>query len=167
MFRITRTLKPLNFDLNAYKRTLEIELKEALARSAFQWLVTATGLIPVWSGASHGTFADLAQAIGFVQSIAPASTAPGDQSALGKAVSDGNFVADITSGLFYFSYSTELPHLVYNEYNNANQSPDPTLRHRLLNPGPYNFQIAAREAYEKEIRSFVPPNPFTYLSLGK
>jgi hypothetical protein len=167
MFRITKTLKPINFDFSAYKRQLEDELSESLARAAFQWLVTATGLIPVWSGASHGTFSDLANAIGFVQTIEPAATAPADESRYGKALSDGNFVADVNKGLFYFEYSTELPHLVYNEYNNANVSPDPTLRHRLINPGPYHFQIAARQAYEQEIKNFVPPNPFIYVSLGK
>lgn len=167
MFKFSKTLRPLVFDLEAYRRQLEREVQEVLARAAFQWIVTATGIIPVWSGASHGTFLDLAQAIGYNLSISPSRTSPTNESAAGRAVSDGDFVVNAATGQFYFSYSTDLPHLVYNEYNNANEDPDPGLRSQLLQPGPYNFQVAARQAYEQEIRSFTPPNPFNQLRLGK
>lgn len=160
MFKMKSGLRSLQIDVEKYKTALAEDAAEKLAQAALQWITEATGIIPVWSGASHGTFLPLASEIGFSIPIDPEVSSRID---MGANASKGDIVIDRNQGAFYFTYETSLPHLVYNEYNNANIVPDDTLFGKLRKPGPYDFQVAARRAFETEIRNFRLPDPFQFL----
>src|SRR6476620_8661382 len=129
--RISATLRAPRVDFSKYRKALQEVLGDAIAQAAFQWLGATTAVIPVWSGASMATFQPLASAIGFSLSVSPVSFA--DRVNLGLSNATGEITADANTGNFTFKYSTTLAHLIYNEFNNANISPDPTLFSRLLN----------------------------------
>jgi hypothetical protein len=135
-------------NVQGYVNTLSEELADALSRAAFEYIGAATAEIPVWSGASHATFLHLAREIGFNLSIPEANNAPRRVS-YGLRNSSGSFEADRAAGRFSFTYETHLKHLVYNEFNNANIDPDPGLFAQLLDPGPYEFQAAGRNAVSR------------------
>lgn len=151
----------LEFDIERYKQALADAAAEAVQQAALLWLLEATGIIPVWSGASHGTFLPIADALGIPLPIDPEVTS---RIQLGRSKSDGEFEIDVQGGKYFFSYKTELEHLIYNEYNDANSNPDATLFSKLRKPGPYGFQIAAQKAFESEIRTFRPPDPFLFVT---
>ncbi len=143
--------------LEAYRKVVSEQLTEALTQAAFEWIGAATAEIPVWSGASHATFLHLAREIGFDLAISQAPNAPRRVS-LGLRTSTGSFEADSKRGVFSFTYETNLKHLVYNEYNNANIDPDPGLLGQLLTPGPYDFQGHARHAFFDVVRGVHLPD---------
>lgn len=155
--RLTADLQKAVVDLPKAVKTLADEFIAALAESAFQWIQTATSIIPVWSGASHATFLLLAREIGFTLSIDTANNAPRRVN-YGLNNSSGSFSADATVGRFEWTYETKLPHLVYNESHNANAAPDPGLFSQLLTPGPYQFQAAGEQVLLKTISTLdLPP----------
>lgn len=162
--RITATLQVPRINLPQYKKRLGEDMTAALTEAAFDWIQATTAQIPVWSGASHATFLHLSRSIGFQLSISPASRAPRRVN-YGLQNSDGSFTVDVNAGRFQFDYSTTLKHLIYNEYNNANLDPDPGLLSRLLNPGPYQFQNAGREAFLRSIRGAALPDPRPFIKV--
>ena len=151
-------------NLSAYRRALHQQLSEATAEAAYAWLSAATPGIPTWSGASRGTFLPLAREAGFRLSIDPVVQTDINT---GESASTGTIEADSTTGLYRFTYTTLLEHLIYNEYNNANRNPDRTLFFRLRNPGPYRFQDKGRAAYFKVARSTRLPNPFGFIRVKR
>lgn len=136
----------------------------AITHAAFEYVMATTALIPVWSGASHATFLHLSRAIGFQLSITQQPNAPRRVN-YGLRNSSGSFEADVNAGIFSFEYETHLRHLIYNEYNNANLTPDPGLFFRLLQPGPYNFQEAGREAVLRSFRDLELPDPRPFIKI--
>lgn len=154
--KLKATLPTPRLDLSSYLTELNEILSDAIALAAFEWVNAATAEIPVWSGASHATFLKLASTVGLTISIDNAANAPRRVS-YGLANSKGEMNIDAAKGRFEFMYQTSLKHLVYNEYNNANISPDPGLLSQLINPGPYGFQNTAREAFLRSIRSVSLP----------
>ena len=155
--RLTGTLQVPRLNIAAYKKRLAEDMIDALTQAAFEWIQAATAEIPVWSGASHATFLELSREIGFQLQISQPGTAP-NRVAYGTKHGDGDFISDANTGIFSFKYETDLKHLVYNEFNNANLTPDPGLFGRLLNPGPYHFQETARAAYLRAIRGVGLPD---------
>mgnify|MGYP000440742308 CR=1 FL=1 len=153
-----------SFDLGKYRTVLAEELSGAIAAGAFAWIGAATAQIPVWSGASHATFLHVARDIGFQLSISAKSNAP-NRTALGQGSSSGGVDADASDGRVSFHYETHLKHLVYNEYNNANATPDPGLFAQLLTPGPYDFQTVATEAYLQATRGVSLPDPRRFIKI--
>jgi len=125
-------------------------MKAVISRGLMEWLEAVLAEIPVWSGASRATFVKLAQQIGYGLPVAPAATATGeriDRTWMGVTQSDGRLTADKETGEYTFTYSTTLPWLIWNEYHNANVEPDPSLFYRLIDPGPYNFQVVGARAF--------------------
>lgn len=155
--KIKATFQVPRLNLTSYIVALSETLSDALAQAAFEWINAATAEIPVWSGASHGTFLRLAQAIDFNLQIDSKSNAP-RRVGYGQRNSDGGLDIDAAKGRFKFMYETSLKHLVYNEYNNANIDPDPGLLSQLLDPGPYDFQTTAAEAFLSSTRSVTLPD---------
>jgi hypothetical protein len=134
-------------NLARYRELLQARLIETLKQAAVKYLqATAMNKVPVWSGASRATFSKLAQEAEFELSIAIASGAP-DRIAWGDSQGVGLFETG-TPGLVSFTYSTTLPHLIINEYNNANTFARPTggFYFHLIHPGPYHFQEAGQQA---------------------
>jgi len=142
-------------DVAAYRNALDGHMKHAIAQGLAEWLEAVLAEIPVWSGASRATFVKLAQQIGYNLPVAPVAVEAAhglfteriDRTWMGMTQSDGKLTADKETGEYTFTYSTTLPWLIWNEYHNANVEPDPTLFYRLLEPGPYNFQVTGARAF--------------------
>jgi len=136
------------FNLAGYKKILDKQMRELIARGLAAWLEAVVAEVPVWSGASRATFLKVASQIDYPVPVD--GRAPGrDRTAIGQAESKGELVADIESGLYTFIYGTNLPWLIWNEYHDATVEPDPikgcTLP--LLKPGPYQFQVKGMAAF--------------------
>lgn len=159
--RFKATFKLPTLNLRTWNLEVQTRMSSALERGVIAWLGAATAPIPVWSGASLGTFRPLAQRVNFVLSIAP--TRLGSQKGLGAAAgesqSTGRFFGDAKKGQFFAEYSTKLEHLIFNEFADANQGGDPKVFSRLRNPGPYNFQVAGVRAFQQEISGLRIPLP--------
>lgn len=149
---IRAVFKAPRLNLAKYRRKLHEQLTRALVESCQVWLTAAVGL-PIWSGASVATFTPLASHVAFALAPTPVGGAP-NRVAIGIANGSAEFEAGTgRPGLYTFTYSTTLPHLIVNEYHNANLFLGPNGPYfHLKNPGPYHFQKKAEQAF----RSFVP-----------
>lgn len=142
-------------DIDGYLDALRQEMFDAMLLGIYAYLDTVTGIVPVWSGASRATFLHLAREVGYPLSAAPVTGAP-TRVSLGISHSSGEFKNELQDLKIEFTYSTDLPWLVYNEYHNANITPDPGLISGLIQPGPYGFQEAGKEAFEKHLANAFP-----------
>lgn len=129
-------------NLEAYRKILHQYMLEAISQAISVWLDAVLMEIPVWSGASRATFAKLAQVISYNIPIAPVVAS---RVGVGMGESAGGLETD--RGQYVFHYSTSLPWLIWNEYNNANVNPDPSLFYRVIKEGPYNFQMKGSLAF--------------------
>lgn len=157
------TFHLVEIDKALWLKKLKEEAAEKLAQMAVQYIVSATETIPKWSGASHMTFLALAREVSFSVDTSSVSVTPFWDSIVARNRSqasrgnEGSIEIDERKGRFVFTYATELPHLVYNESNNANSSPDQYLMVGLRQPGPYGFADKAVEAAFKDIKVELPP----------
>jgi len=149
---ISATFHAPRVNFARFRQSLHEQLSEALAQAATVWLqATATEIVPVWSAASRATFSPLASHVGYVLALSPVADAP-NRIDLGIANGTGTFETDASQGLYRFTYSTTLPHLIINEYYNANTFINPNTGmpyFRLRNPGPYHFQEAGQRAFRE------------------
>ena len=159
--KATFKVPTLNFD--RFKNKVHQELSDAIAYGAFEWINAAVSKIPVWSGASHATFLQLAKAIGFHLSINPVAAIKDTN--LGIEYGFGDFTTDMSTGKYSFEYATTLEHLIFNEYQNANGGADPNVFYRLKDPGPYGFQEFANEAFKKAVAEVHLPSFLPYLKM--
>lgn len=159
--KFTGTLKSFRLDMRAYKSVLHEHLSEQIAHAAFLWLNAVLSQIPVWSGASHATFLRLAREVGYDLAIQPrvVSRIP-----YGQRHGDGEVIADPGKGEYVFRFETSLAHLIHNEFNNANVTPDPTLFAQLIQPGPYGFQQIGVKVFQEFAKTVRLPNPWGSLS---
>jgi len=155
VFKMSAILQEVDIDIGLYERQLRAALAENITRAAFEYVNAALTVIPVWSGASQATFTEIAQAISLPLAIANRPGAP-NRTQLGQGLSSGEL--DTTGTSVSFVYETALPHLIYNEFNNANTNPDRSLFSQLIQPGPYGFRQIASSAAEAITQSFVGPN---------
>lgn len=155
--KFTGTLKAPRINFGAYRRRLQEVLGEAIAQAAFEWLGATTEAIPTWSGASRATFSHLASAVGLSLSIAP--IARENRVGLGLLHSTGTITTDAEKGHFFFKYSTNLEHLIFNEFNNGNVGAGPGQFGKLKHPGPYRFQEKGAEAFNKVAKDVRLPDP--------
>jgi hypothetical protein len=163
--KMTCEFNLVKLNASAYKKDANKDLIEKLKNAVAFWIQTAISLIPVWSGASHGTFIKLAGKIGQTFSVSGGNGFPG---MLGPAYGSQQSQGRITTwgGAYIAEYSTTLWHLIYNEYNNANLNPrEGRVFSRLLHPGPYNFQAAANEAFRAHIQDIQMLSPWNYITL--
>jgi hypothetical protein len=156
------TLKSFRFNMQDYKERLHEHLSNEIAHAAFLWLNAVLMQIPVWSGASHATFLRLSRQVGYQLAIQPKVIS---RVSYGQRHGDGELVANPDKGLYTFTFETSLPHLVYNEFNNANITPDPALFSRLIQPGPYGFQQAGLKVFQEYAKTVRLPNPWVSLKV--
>jgi hypothetical protein len=156
------TLRSFKFDMSAYKQRLHEHLSDEIAHAAFVWLNAVLMEIPVWSGASHATFLRLSREVGYQLSIQPKAMS---RVGYGQRMGDGEVTADPVKGRYSFLYETTLPHLIYNEFNNANIVPDSTLFAKLKQPGPYYFQQRGLRAFLKHAEQVRLLNPWQFLKV--
>jgi len=140
-------------NLSRFQEAMHTRLSENLAQAGMVWLeATAEGRVPVWSGASRATFSPLASYVGYVLSLAPLNSAP-NRVQLGIDNGKATFEAGTQNPAVYsFSYSTTLPHLIVNEYHNANTFINPATGEpyfHLTWPGPYDFQGKGKRSFQK------------------
>ena len=146
MIKVSAIYQVPKINVTAYKRVLNDNFSKAIADAARVWLQATTVEIPVWSGASLATFAKLANDAGFsLGGLSPVFNAP-SRIGLGLSASQGSLEGNNSTATFKFIYATSLRHLIFNEFNNANSSPDSTLFGTLKNPGPYRFQQKGKAA---------------------
>ena len=134
-------------------------LKEAISQAVMEWLNAVLGLIPVWSGASRATFKKLASIIGMNVPVDMASVT--SREGIGESLSSGKVSFNDPPAVYTFEYSTELPWLIWNEYHNANEDPDPTKwppPAKLKRPGPYEFQQRGYLAFVQFAKTVVLPD---------
>jgi hypothetical protein len=147
--RFKATFQKPRVDMNKWRRELDSDIGTALELAVVAWLNAATAPIPAWSGASLGTFSELASRVNFALAIQP--TPLGAQMGLGasagRAASKGTLTNDPKTGLYQAEYSTSLEHLIFNEFNNANAGGDDKVFARLRNPGPYGFLSKGNAAF--------------------
>lgn len=156
--RFTGTLRTIVIDKTRFKRELDEELQEILAKSAFAWFNVAISIIPVWSGAAKSTFKPLADTLGFQLSVSPKITAP-DRRSLGESQGEGDFDIVPEKGRYFFKYSTSLDHLIFNEFN-ASAANDPNAFAPSSITGlPYGFQEQAQQAWQKVANTARLPAP--------
>lgn len=156
-FRATFAVPQVDF--RKYQVTLKREMSEKIYRAARKWLEAAltSHPIPVWSGASQATFLKLAATVNYSLFINPKVI---DRMGFGQARSAGYLDrGDSVPTSYTFTYKTDLPWLLWNEHNNANVNPDPTLLDSLKNPGPYNFQLHAYDAFKQFADTVRLPEP--------
>lgn len=161
--RFTGYLPGVRLDLDRYYKVLDLAMRDAIAKGAVAWLGAVTAKIPVWSGASQATLMPLASSLGFSLAISPVA-----KSRIGLGISNGSgeIHVDSSAGTYEFEYGTSLGYLIFNEFNNANEILGPSGRpyFHLKNPGPYHFQDAGQQAFEKEARDVYVPSPLDYLA---
>lgn len=154
--RFKFTGKTIGLDVDYYIRVMADYLEQELRTAAVAWLnATVLSVIPVWSGASAGTFIKLAQSVGFPLA------AQGGGARLGMSQSEGRLELRPHDGVFQMVYQSDLWHLVYNEHNDGNANKEQArVFYRLLQPGPYNFQALGAAAFLESIKGVTLPNPY-------
>lgn len=149
-------IRLLHLDVNACKRDIEKALTANLKEAVRAYLrAIIFNVVPVWSGASVATFMKLAAAVNQPLVIVPKVSS---RVGLGASRSTGALNVDMSKGEIKATYSTSLPHLIYNEFNNAN-----AVGYRLINPGPYRFQDKGAEAFKRIASQARLPNPYKHL----
>ncbi len=146
--KFSGTLATPQLNLSAYMNALHQHLTDAIQNAAREWLHATVVEVPVWSGASVATFLKLAAAVAFPLGASPIVGVM-SRVALGQGSSIGELNLDKAAGKYTFTYGTSLAHLIYNEFNNANTTPDATLFAHLHQPGPYNFQAKGKDAFDR------------------
>lgn len=164
MIRVKANLKTFEIRRAAYLSEVNRRFADLIQQAAHRWLRTVlmspngNGPIPIWSGASAATFTELAAAVAFPLGIVPSGSAP-NRIAFGTKHGQGQ-VNTNPGKTFSFKYETTLPHLIFNEFNNANQH-----GFRLLHPGPYRFQQLGQAEFEAFAKRAQMPNPFSFLNV--
>ncbi len=156
-----------DLQIGKYKMKVNAYMKEALAQGVQTWLNAALSIIPVWSGASHGTFQKLAHKLGAeIPAIIRRDEGLGQGPEAGAAKSSAKVT--IFDFAYVAEYGTDLWHLVYNEYNNANANPiEGRLFSRLKKPGPYHFQQMAGAAFMLFAKTLSLPSPWKSLKITR
>lgn len=155
----------LKLHTKRYEKAMDEVLLDGLMHGGVKWLHACLASIPVWMGASHGTFIKIAEKLGAMVTVSAISNVPGYKTAAdGKAASTGKLIKE--NGKYVLEYSTTLWHLVYNEYKDGNASKkEARVFSQLTRPGPYNFQEAGASAFEQVAKTVKLPAPWQVLQI--
>lgn len=165
--KMTFDYELMKLGIKQYEKAMEERLLDGLMHGGVKWLHACLSQIPVWAGASHGTFIKIAEKLGATITVSAISGIPGYKTAAdGKAESTGKLIKG--KGKFILEYSTTLWHLIYNEYKDGNiDKKEARVFSRLTRPGPYGFQAAGAEAFEQVAKTVKLPNPWQTLKIVK
>jgi len=154
------TLEKPRINKKVWLQKLTSEMEVLFEQALLAWLTAATAPIPSWSGASLGTFSDLASRLNFVLRISPTPLGRrlGLGVAAGRAKSKGTIDINKKQGLFRATYSTSLEHLVFNEFNNADLGGDPNVFSKLRHRTPYNFLGKGNKAFQEVVAAGTLPS---------
>lgn len=161
----------IEFDIQAYMKTLLQTLREANDHAGKAWIKAATDgpPIPTWNGASRATFLKLARELGTSVSIGPIRGGTNNISDGISSSSGSRVIEDLRKDKYYvgFIYETVLGHLIYNEYNRPVPGRYPKPYSTRVRNTPYGFQDRAEQAWQKEANKVKLPNPKKYLNKRK
>lgn len=167
--KFTPKFKPILFDLKAYQDALDGYFMRKLREGGRKWLdatVRTSTHIPTWSGGSRATFMKLAADFGTSVPIGRIR-ARRDRVQEGIARSAGSGLRiNPARGLWQFEYRTDLPWLVFNEYNPPVPGPFPAPWSANVRWTPYHFQDKGAAAWMKFAAKVKLPNPFKYIKTG-
>ena len=160
--RFTSKVSLLNFDKRAYLAHLDEVMIENTKEAAREWLETVLAIIPVWSEASHATFNELAEAVGF-NILYGRSVSKKNRKLLGFREGRGGL--DLKGkGEWYFYYISTLRYLNWNEYNHAVKGDGSGVFGQLRNPGPYKFQEAGENVFRSFAENVKLPSPIPFIT---
>ncbi len=157
------TAPGITFNSRLATKLVHAECTKILLNAMKAWVVSAkdsANRIPVWSGMALGSVKPVGDFVGISVVISPVSGAfprPGNR------VSDGVSAATfpkptIVPGRYRFTWASSVPHLAYNDANDANQ----VGFHLTHEPRPWEFKINADKAFEDEmnegLKAFPWPN---------
>ena len=137
----------------------------ALANAARTYLVNTADTLPAYGGASKATFTPLASYVEYTLAIG--AVGPNTVS-VGVGHGTADFKAD-PNGHYQFTYYTTLPHLIINEYQNANEFRDENGKQyfHLKRPGPYHFQEKGEKAFRTDVGQLTMPSIKPYVIVVK
>jgi ribulose kinase len=146
-------------ELNLQREVARIDkvVEEATLTAASLWLGTVTGIVPVWSTASHATFVKLATAVGFQMGPLRVSNTAHDRYMLGFMESQGGLRRP-QKGSMYFFYGTTLRYLAFNNENVAYPGVG-GVKTGLIEPTPYKFVEAGQNTFEDFAKTVQLPAP--------
>lgn len=162
--KFTGQIAAPRIDLIGYRTALDKAMREAIAQAVMEWLNRVLEEIPDWTGASRATFVKLASTIGM--NVTHKDT----RSFMGDSESQGKLNLNEPPGHYTFTYQTSLPHLIWNEYHDANTDPDPTKYPppaKLWKPGPYEFQAKGLMAFVNFAKSVDLPSVAPFITSTK
>lgn len=149
-------------EMQTWLRENEQRQTDTLEKAVMAWLTASVAIVPHWSGASLGTFSKLAARVNFALSIPgpvnKLAATKGLGEAAGAAASTGTF-GEEKKGKFVARYTTNLAHLIVNEYTHATRKTDPNIFAQLKTDTPYHFQRAAKAVAEPIISRAQLPRP--------
>lgn len=154
--KVTYRFNVPTINLSGYRTALDKHMREVIGQAVMEWLDVVLAEVPLWSGASRATFHKLQQAVGHSYSYGFS----GERGRMGEEMSTGEIETRADKGTYTFTYGTTLPHLIWNEYHNANVDPDATKwppPAELHKPGPYGFQRIGEYAFKKFAESVKLP----------
>lgn len=153
MPKMTASLSLVKLDLKAATKALDQQFTNILKEAVAEWLRTILAIVPVWSGASHYAFKELADAVDVPVTAFPVTRidsqgrtrrAP-DRRRLGLESSSSTLTT--TAPIYSFEHVTNLFHYLYNEENDATVH-----GFHLIRPGPYRSRAKARVAFDSTIK---------------
>ena len=153
MPKLSASFSLVRLDLKAATKAIDEEMTAILKEAVAEWLRTILAIVPVWSGASHYAFKELADAVDVPVTAFPvtrtdskghARRAP-DRRRMGLESSTASL--NDTGPIYSFDHSTTLFHYLYNEENDATAD-----GFNLIRPGPYHSRAKARVAFDSTIR---------------
>lgn len=152
MPRIVGTLAGLTLDLNSLLKELDGRCQSIVRSGAVEWVRTVAAIVPNWSGMSRASLKPIADLVGVPLFVTVVPGAP-DRRAEGESQGEAKFETD--KNIYVFEWRSTVFHFVYNESNNAN-----LVGFHLRNPGPYQSQRQAAEAFFRTVNPQLRQLPF-------
>jgi hypothetical protein len=135
MIKFKSGLKGIRVNTKGYTKALDAQMKLQMHEAARAWLVGTASQVPVWSGMAKGSLLPLARFLKVNFPINPITT-----SRIDAGASLGWFYFNTANFEYTFSFTTEVPNYLINEFN-ANALP--SLRH----PTPWLSMQAGADAW--------------------
>lgn len=166
MPKATGELHLLDLNINAFLSSLDKELTSILVKGTVEWVRTMDLAIPLWSGMSRGSLQKIAGLAGVSLFANPVPRAPNRRQAGELLEGDSElFTNNDNSGRYFMFWQSRVPHLVFNETNNAN-----LVGFHLKSPGPYDALRRGQEAFFKTVNPLlraIRPNVVPFIRVTR
>lgn len=146
MFKVD--VKILKFDKKGYTEALGKAVEVQVRQAAREWLRAVIIEVPVYSGQAASSLVPLSQYLRIAIDTSPTENARErklDGRSLGR--SQGHYSFDHTDTIYTFSFSTEVPHYLINEFNTGLGQPP------LIHPTPWKSMTYGKIAFQNYLKS--------------